>query len=148
MKESAQAAFSYIRSRANEWKIDPEFHEKHDIHIHVPEGAIPKDGPSAGITMATALISALTGIPVSKHVAMTGEITLRGRVLPIGGLKEKALSAHRAGIQHILIPKDNEKDLVDIPKSVLKNVTVTPVSHMDEVLELALVRNQNEDNTD
>src|SRR5690606_33818000 len=102
----------------------------------------------AGITMATAIISALTGIPVSKSVAMTGEITLRGRVLPIGGLKEKSLSAHRAGIQQILIPKDNEKDLVDIPKSVLKNLTVTPVSHMDEVLELALVRKKNEDNTD
>mgnify|MGYP001232121083 CR=1 FL=1 len=148
MKESAQAAFSYIRSRAEQWDIDPEFHEKYDIHIHVPEGSIPKDGPSAGITMATAMISALTGIPVSKNVAMTGEITLRGRVLPIGGLKEKALSAHRAGIQHILIPKDNEKDLVDIPKSVLKNLTVTSVSHMDEVLKLALVRNKNEDKTD
>lgn len=148
MKESAQAAFSYIRSRAEEWKIDPDFHEKNDIHIHVPEGAIPKDGPSAGITMATAIVSALTGIPVSKNVAMTGEITLRGRVLPIGGLKEKSLSAHRAGIKHILIPKDNEKDLVDIPKSVLKDLKVTPVSHMDEILEFALVRNGNENKAD
>lgn len=148
MKESAQAAFSYIRSRAEEWEIDPDFHEKHDIHIHVPEGSIPKDGPSAGITMATAIVSALTGKPVSKNVAMTGEITLRGRVLPIGGLKEKSLSAHRAGIKHILIPKDNEKDLVDIPKSVLKDLKVTPVSHMDEVLEFALVRNANENKAD
>lgn len=148
MKESAQAAFSYIRSRAEEWNIDPNFHEKNDIHIHIPEGAIPKDGPSAGITMATAIVSALTGIPVSKHVAMTGEITLRGRVLPIGGLKEKTLSAHRAGIKQVLIPKENEKDLVDIPKSVLKELTITPVSHMDEVLQFALVRNENENKTD
>lgn len=148
MKESAQAAFSYIRSRAAEWDIDPDFHEKYDIHIHVPEGATPKDGPSAGITMATALVSALTNIPVSRQVAMTGEITLRGRVLPIGGLKEKSLSAHRAGIQHILIPKENEKDLVELPKSVLKHLTITPVSHMDEVLKLALVRNKNEDQTE
>ena len=140
MKESAQAAFSYIRSRAKELNIDPSFHEKHDIHIHVPEGAIPKDGPSAGITMATALVSALTGIPVSRFVAMTGEITLRGRVLPIGGLKEKSLSAHRAGIKHVLIPKDNEKDLQDIPKSVRKELEFTAVEHMDEVLRLALVR--------
>jgi ATP-dependent Lon protease len=140
MKESAQAAFSYIRSRAEDWQIDPQFYEKKDIHIHIPEGAIPKDGPSAGITMATALVSALTGIPVSKAVAMTGEITLRGRVLPIGGLKEKALGAHRAGIQHIIIPKENEKDLEEIPKSVRRDLTFTPVSHMDEVLKLALVR--------
>jgi ATP-dependent Lon protease len=121
-------------------QIDPEFHEKNDIHIHVPEGGIPKDGPSAGITMATALVSALTGIPVSRYVAMTGEITLRGRVLAIGGLKEKALSAHRAGIKHVIIPKDNEKDLEDIPKSVRKDLKFTSVSHMDEVLKLALVR--------
>ncbi|MBA4541421.1 MULTISPECIES: endopeptidase La [Thermoactinomyces] len=140
MKESAQAAFSFIRSRAEELGIDPEFHEKNDIHIHIPEGAIPKDGPSAGITMATALVSALTGIPVSRDVAMTGEITLRGRVLPIGGLKEKSLSAHRAGIKHVICPQDNEKDLQDIPKSVRKDLKFTTVSHMDEVLKLALVR--------
>ncbi|MEH7462732.1 endopeptidase La [Bacillus thuringiensis] len=139
MKESAQAAFSYIRSRAEELHIDPNFHEKHDIHIHVPEGAVPKDGPSAGITMATALISALTGIPVSKEVGMTGEITLRGRVLPIGGLKEKTLSAHRAGLRKIILPAENERDLEDIPESVKENLTFVPVSHLDEVLEHALV---------
>jgi ATP-dependent Lon protease len=140
MKESAQAAFSYIRSRAEALQIVSDFHEKNDIHIHIPEGAIPKDGPSAGITMATALVSALTNIPVSREVAMTGEITLRGRVLPIGGLKEKSLAAHRAGIRKILIPKDNEKDLQEIPESVRNDLTFIAVSHMDEVLEHALVR--------
>lgn len=140
MKESAQAAFSFIRSRANELNIDPSFYEKLDIHIHVPEGAIPKDGPSAGITMATALVSALTDIPVSRYVAMTGEITLRGRVLPIGGLKEKTLSAHRAGIKHVILPRDNEKDLQDIPQSIKEDLQFTAVEHMDEVLRLALVR--------
>jgi ATP-dependent Lon protease len=139
MKESAQAAFSYIRSRSEELNIDPTFHEKYDIHIHVPEGATPKDGPSAGITMATALISALTGRAVRKEVGMTGEITLRGRVLPIGGLKEKSMSAHRAGLKIIIIPKDNENDLDDIPESVRKELTFIPVSHLDEVLKHALV---------
>ncbi|MDQ0858188.1 endopeptidase La [Bacillus sp. V2I10] len=139
MKESAQAAFSFIRSRAKELNIDENFHEKHDIHIHVPEGAVPKDGPSAGITMATALISALTGRPVRKEVGMTGEITLRGRVLPIGGLKEKTLSAHRAGLTKIIMPKDNEKDIEDIPESVRNDLTFVPVSHLDEVLKHALV---------
>lgn len=139
MKESAQAAFSYIRSRAEELQIDPEFHEKNDIHIHVPEGATPKDGPSAGITMATALVSALTEKPVKKEIGMTGEITLRGRVLPIGGLKEKTLSAHRAGLKTILFPKENEKDLDDIPESVRKELTFIPVTHLDEVLKHALV---------
>ncbi len=140
MRESAQAAFSYIRSKAKELNIDPEFMEKNDIHIHVPEGAIPKDGPSAGITMATALVSALTGIPVSKNVAMTGEITLRGRVLPIGGLKEKSLAAHRAGIKTIIIPKDNERDLEDIPESIQQDLKFIPVEHLDQVLEKALVK--------
>jgi ATP-dependent Lon protease len=139
MKESAQAAFSFIRSRAKDLNIDENFHEKHDIHIHVPEGAVPKDGPSAGITMATALISALTGRPVRKEVGMTGEITLRGRVLPIGGLKEKTLSAHRAGLTKIIMPKDNEKDIEDIPESVRNDLTFVPVSHLDEVLQHALV---------
>jgi ATP-dependent Lon protease len=140
MKESAQAAFSYTRSRAEMLQIPTDFHEKNDIHIHIPEGAIPKDGPSAGITMATALISALTNIPVSGKVAMTGEITLRGRVLPIGGLKEKSLAAHRAGIRTILLPKDNEKDIEEIPESVRVEMTLIPVAHMDEVLERALIR--------
>ncbi|WP_027414856.1 endopeptidase La [Aneurinibacillus terranovensis] len=140
MKESAQAAFSYIRSLAKEFNIDPEFYEKNDIHIHVPEGAIPKDGPSAGITMATALVSALSGIPVSREVGMTGEITLRGRVLPIGGLKEKALAAHRAGLKTIIIPRDNEKDIDDIPESVREDLTFIPVEHLDQVLKVALVK--------
>jgi len=138
MKESAQAAFSYTRSRVKELGIDPQFHEKNDIHIHIPEGAIPKDGPSAGITLATALISALSNRKVSRQVAMTGEITLRGRVLPIGGLKEKSLAAHRAGITKILLPQDNERDLRDIPESVRASMTFVPVSHMDEVLQHAL----------
>ncbi len=139
MKESAQAAFSYIRSRAEELNIDPNFSEQNDIHIHVPEGATPKDGPSAGITMATALVSSLTGRPVRKEVGMTGEITLRGRVLPIGGLKEKSLSAHRAGLTTVIMPKENEKDLEDIPESVREGLTYIPVEHLDEVLKHALV---------
>lgn len=138
MKESAHAAFSYIRSRSQSLNIDPEFNEKNDIHIHVPQGAIPKDGPSAGITMATALISALTGRSVSREVAMTGEVTLRGRVLPIGGLKEKSLAAHRAGIKTVLFPKENVKDLDDIPESVRNDLRFVPVEHMDTVLEHAL----------
>ncbi|MFC5402109.1 endopeptidase La [Cohnella soli] len=139
MKESAQAAFSYTRSRSKELGIDPQFHEKNDIHIHIPEGATPKDGPSAGITLATALISALSNRKVNRSVAMTGEITLRGRVLPIGGLKEKSLAAHRAGITKVLLPIDNERDLKDIPESVRETMTFVPVSHIDEVLAHALV---------
>jgi ATP-dependent Lon protease len=139
MKESAQTAFSYVRSKAGELGIDESFHEKHDIHIHVPEGAVPKDGPSAGITITTALVSALTGKYVNREVGMTGEMTLRGRVLPIGGVKEKTLSAHRAGIKTIILPKDNEKDIDDIPESVREELTFILVSHIDEVLEKALV---------
>ncbi|KKE80505.1 endopeptidase La [Oceanobacillus caeni] len=139
MQESAQAAFSYIRSRAKELNIDPDFYEKYDIHIHVPEGATPKDGPSAGITMATALVSALSGRAVRKEVGMTGEITLRGRVLPIGGLKEKSLGAHRAGLTTIIIPEDNRKDIENIPDSVKEELTFIPVKHLDEVLKHALV---------
>ena len=139
MQESAQAAFSYVRSRVDALYIEPDFYEKYDIHIHVPEGATPKDGPSAGITIATALVSALTNRAVKKEVGMTGEITLRGRVLPIGGLKEKSLSAHRAGITTIIIPKENEKDIDDIPEDVSKELTFIPVSHLDEVLRHALV---------
>lgn len=138
MKESAQAAFSFVRSNAEKFQIDPHFHDKYDIHIHVPEGAVPKDGPSAGITMATALVSALTNRPIRKEVGMTGEITLRGRVLPIGGLKEKSLGAHRAGLTTLIIPKDNEKDIDDIPESVRNDLQFILVSHLDQVLEHAL----------
>lgn len=139
MKESAQAAFSYVRSKTKELGIEEDFHEKYDIHIHVPEGAVPKDGPSAGITIATALVSALTGKPIRREVGMTGEITLRGRVLPIGGLKEKTLSAHRAGLTKVILPKENEKDIDDIPESVRNELEFVPVSHVDEVLKHALL---------
>jgi ATP-dependent Lon protease len=138
MQESAQAAMSYVRTKAEEFGIAKDFNRKTDMHVHVPEGAIPKDGPSAGITLATALVSALTRVPVRKDVAMTGEITLRGKVLPIGGVKEKLLAAHRAGVKNIVLPKDNEKDLADIPKNVLDTVNVYMVQTMDEVLKIAL----------
>ncbi len=140
MKESAQAALSYARSRAKELGLPENFYEDKEIHIHVPAGAIPKDGPSAGITMAVALISALTQVPVSKDVAMTGEITLRGRVLPVGGLKEKVLAAHRAKIHTVIIPEMNRKDLEEIPRNVLKKMDFVLVRHMDEVLNVALKR--------
>ena len=138
MQESAQAALSYVRSRAKQLGLDPDFHRNFDIHVHVPEGAIPKDGPSAGITMATSIVSALSKIPVRSDLAMTGEITLRGRVLPIGGLKEKILAAHRALIKTVLVPKDNAKDLKEIPAKILEEINIELMTHMDDVLRLAL----------
>ncbi len=141
MKESAQAALSYIRSKAKELGISHTLFEKNDIHIHVPAGAIPKDGPSAGITMATALTSAITKAPVSKDYAMTGEITLRGRVLPIGGLKEKSLAALRNNIVKIIVPERSRKDLDDIPESIKKKIEYLFVDHIDDVLDIALVKN-------
>jgi ATP-dependent Lon protease len=140
MQESVQAAYSYIRSRATQFGIRPPYFDKRDIHVHVPEGATPKDGPSAGVAMATSIVSAITGIPIRRDIAMTGEITLRGRVLPIGGLKEKLLAALRAGITTVFIPKENEKDLIEIPDNVKKNLTIIAVSHVDEVIGKALVR--------
>ena len=140
MQESVQAARSYVRSRMAIFGVSPKFFDKRDIHVHVPEGATPKDGPSAGVAMCTSIVSSLTGIPVRRDIAMTGEVTLRGRVLPIGGLKEKLLAAHRGGITTVLIPKDNEKDLVDIPDNVKKGLTIIPVGTVDEVLTEALTR--------
>jgi ATP-dependent Lon protease len=138
MQESAQAAMSYVRSKADEFRIPKNFNRTTDVHVHSPEGAIPKDGPSAGITLATTLVSALGRVEVRKDVAMTGEITLRGKVLPIGGVKEKVLAAHRAGLKNIVLPKDNEKDLADIPKNVLDTLDIYMVETMDEVLKIAL----------
>jgi ATP-dependent Lon protease len=140
MQESIQAALSVVRARAVRLGIDPEFHQKLDIHVHVPEGATPKDGPSAGIAMCTALVSALSGVPVRSEVAMTGEITLRGRVLPIGGLKEKLLAAHRGGITTVVIPEENRKDLTEIPKNVTESLEIHTVRWIDEVLDIALER--------
>jgi len=142
MKESAQAAVSYVRSRSDALSIDKAFYKKHDLHIHIPEGAIPKDGPSAGISMCTSIVSAITRRPVYRDIAMTGEITLRGRVLPIGGLKEKILAAHRGGIKKVLIPKENEKDLKDIPSTISKQIDILLVEHMDEILLHALILNE------
>jgi ATP-dependent Lon protease len=140
MQESIQAAMSVVRGRALSLGLRPDFYQKHDFHVHVPEGATPKDGPSAGIGMCTAMVSALTGIPVRADVAMTGEITLRGEVLPIGGLKEKLLAAHRGGIKIVLIPDENRKDLVDIPKNILDQLDIRPLRWIDQVLQIALER--------
>jgi len=138
MKESAQAALSYVRSQATNLKFETDFFENNDIHVHVPAGAVPKDGPSAGITIATALASLLTGVPVRDDVGMTGEITLRGQVLPVGGIKEKILAAHRAGLHTVIIPKRNEKDLDDLPSEVREQINVRLVEHVNEVLSHAL----------
>jgi ATP-dependent Lon protease len=139
MKESAHAALSYIRSRCDILNIAPDFYKTKDIHIHVPEGAVPKDGPSAGITIATALISQLTGRAIDRYVAMTGEVTLRGRVLPIGGLKEKTMAAYKAGIHTVIIPAGNACDIPELDEVVRQHIRFVPVEHMDEVIETALV---------
>jgi ATP-dependent Lon protease len=138
MKESVQAAESYVKSKAPAYGIKPTWFAKRDIHVHVPEGATPKDGPSAGVAMVTSIVSVMTGIPVRKDVAMTGEISLRGRVLPIGGLKEKLLAALRAGIKTVMIPSENEKDLAEIPDNVKANLKIIPISHAEEALKIAL----------
>ena len=140
MKESARAGISYIRSVSKKYAIAEDFFEKHDIHVHIPEGAVPKDGPSAGITMATAMLSAVTGKKVRADLAMTGEITLRGRVLPIGGLKEKLLAAKNAGIQAVLVPKENIADVEELSSEITKGLEIIPVETMEEVLKKALTR--------
>ena len=140
MQESVKAAKSFVRSKSLEYGIVPPIFEKKDFHIHVPEGATPKDGPSAGIAMVTSIVSSITKIPVRRDIAMTGEVTITGQVLPIGGLKEKLLAAHRAGIKEVLIPKDNEKDLTDIPKKVKEDIKLTTVEIVDDVLKIALTK--------
>jgi ATP-dependent Lon protease len=140
MQESARAAMSFVRTRVVAYGISKDFYRKMDVHIHIPEGAIPKDGPSAGITLATTIVSLLTRIPVRADVAMTGEITLRGKVLPIGGVKEKLLAAHRAGMKEVILPKENEKDLQDLPQDILESIKINLVETMDEVLQVALER--------
>ena len=140
MQESVKAAKSFVRSKCLEYGIIPPLFEKKDFHIHVPEGATPKDGPSAGIAMVTSIVSSITNIPVRKDVAMTGEVTLTGQVLQIGGLKEKLLAAHRAGIKQVLIPKENEKDLVDMPKKIIDDIKITSVENADDVLKIALTK--------
>ena len=140
MQESVKAAKSFVRSKSLDFGVIPPIFEKKDFHIHVPEGATPKDGPSAGIAMVTSIVSSITDIPVNRQIAMTGEVTITGQVLQIGGLKEKLLAAHRAGIYHVLIPKDNEKDLVDIPKKVKEDIKITPVKVVDDVLKIALTK--------
>ena len=138
MKESGRAALSYVRSRWKELKLEKGFHKNIDVHIHVPEGAVPKDGPSAGVTITTALVSALTKRPTKREIGMTGEVTLRGRVLEIGGLKEKIIAAHRGGLKEVILPENNKKDLVDVPDHVKKDLKFHYVSHMDEVLKIAI----------
>jgi ATP-dependent Lon protease len=140
MQESVKAAKSFVRSKCLEYGIIPPLFEKKDFHIHVPEGATPKDGPSAGIGMVTSIVSSLTNIPVRRDVAMTGEVTITGQVLPIGGLKEKLLAAHRAGIKEVIIPKENEKDLVDMPKKIIDDIKITPIEYADQVLKIALTK--------
>ena len=140
MQESIKAAMSLVKSRVKDYIVEPDVFDKHDFHVHVPEGAIPKDGPSAGIAMVTTIVSSVTSIPIRKDVAMTGEITLRGVVLPIGGLKEKLLAAHRSGIKTIIIPKDNEKDLDEIPMKIRHDLDIRLVSDIDEVLSIALLK--------
>ena len=140
MKESAEIALDYVKAHVKELNIDPKFFETHDIHIHVPEGAVPKDGPSAGVTLTTAIVSALTNQPVRSDLAMTGEVTLRGNVLPIGGLREKSLAAHRVGIKEILIPKENMRDLDDVPAAVKDSITFKPMENVSQVLKEALVK--------
>ena len=140
MQESVKAAKSYVRSKSLEFGIIPPFFEKKDFHVHVPEGATPKDGPSAGIAIVTSIISSITGVAVNKDVAMTGEVTLRGNVLQIGGLKEKLLAAHRAGIKKVLIPIDNKKDLIEIPETIRKTMEIVPVKTVEEVLKHSLVK--------
>jgi ATP-dependent Lon protease len=139
MQESAQAALSYLKSRAQHLDLSADDFDNVDIHIHIPEGAIPKDGPSAGITIASALISAFTGRKVRKEIGMTGEITLRGRILPVGGVREKVLAGHRVGLKHLILPRRNDKDLIDVPKQVQEDLKISFVDHMDQVLELALM---------
>ena len=138
MKESIETAFSFVKARAPSYGIKPSLFARKDVHIHLPEGATPKDGPSAGVGMVTSIVSTLTGIPIRREIAMTGEVTLRGRVLPIGGLKEKLLAALRGGIETVLIPQENEKDLVEIPQNIRDGLKIVPVEHVDEVLRLAL----------
>jgi len=140
MQESIQAARTFVRSRGEALGVAEDFHEKNDLHIHVPEGATPKDGPSAGIGMCTAMVSVVTGIPVRADVAMTGEITLRGRVLPVGGLKEKLLAARRGGIRHVIIPEENRRNLKDIANNIKENLSIHPIKWVDEVLGIALER--------
>ena len=140
MKESTEIALDYVKSKAVEFEIDPAFFDKHDIHIHCPEGAVPKDGPSAGVTLTTALVSAITRMPVHANLAMTGEVTLRGNVLPIGGLREKSLAAHRSGISTVIIPKNNVKDLDEVPEIVKNDIHFIPVETVDQVIQEALVR--------